>query len=87
MIDIGRVGLWPWTFLLDEHPTARVREIAQEIEAMGWPTLWRPESTGRDALVSASVLLDATSRLKRFAVDGAVGLPTPTRGAAPRRLR
>jgi probable F420-dependent oxidoreductase len=30
---------------------------------MGWPTLWRPESTGRDALVSSSVLLDATSRL------------------------
>ena len=60
-MDIGRVGLW--TFLLDEHPTSRVREIAQEIEAMGWPTLWRPESTGRDALISASVLLDATSRL------------------------
>jgi probable F420-dependent oxidoreductase len=40
-----------------------VRDVAQEIEAMGWPTLWRPESTGRDALISASVLLDATSRL------------------------
>jgi probable F420-dependent oxidoreductase len=60
-MDIGRVGLW--TFLLDEHPTPRVRDVAQEIEAMGWPTLWRPESTGRDALISASVLLDATSRL------------------------
>ena len=61
MMDIGRVGLW--TFLLDEHPTSRVRELAQEIEEMGWPTLWRPESTGRDVLVSSSVLLDATSRL------------------------
>jgi probable F420-dependent oxidoreductase len=60
-MDIGRVGLW--TFLLDEHPTSRVRELAQEIEEMGWPTLWRPESSGRDALVSSSVLLDATSRL------------------------
>jgi len=60
-MDIGRVGLW--TFLLDEHPTSRVRELAQEIEEMGWPTLWRPESTGRDVLVSSSVLLDATSRL------------------------
>ena len=30
---------------------------------MGWPTLWRPESTGRDALISSSVLLDATSQL------------------------
>ncbi len=60
-MDIGRVGLW--TFLLDDHPTPRVRDLAQEIEDMGWPTLWRPESTGRDALISSSVLLDATSRL------------------------
>ena len=30
---------------------------------MGWPILWRPESTGRDVLVASSVLLDATSRL------------------------
>lgn len=60
-MDIGRVGLW--TFLLDEHPTTRVRELAQEIEEMGWPTLWRPESRGRDALISSNVLLDATSRL------------------------
>ncbi len=60
-MDIGRVGIW--TFLLDEHPASRVRELAQEIEEMGWPTLWRPESSGRDVLLSSSVLLDATSRL------------------------
>jgi probable F420-dependent oxidoreductase len=60
-MDIGRVGLW--TSLLDRHPTSRVREVAQEVEAMGWPTLWRPESTGRDVLVASSVMLDATSRL------------------------
>ena len=60
-MDIGRVGLW--TSLLDQHPTGRVRDLAQEIEEMGWPTLWRPESVGRDALISSSVLLDATTRL------------------------
>jgi len=60
-MDIGRVGLW--TFLLDEHPTSRVRDLVQEIEDMGWPTLWRPESTGRDVLVASSVMLEATSRL------------------------
>ena len=60
-MDIGRVGLW--TFLLDEHPASRVRDLVQEIEDMGWPTLWRPESVGRDVLVAASVMLDATSRL------------------------
>ena len=60
-MDIGRVGLW--TFLLDNHPTSRVRDLVQEIEDMGWPTLWRPESTGRDVLVASSVMLEATSRL------------------------
>ena len=29
-MDIGRVGLW--TALLDQHPTSRVRELAQEVE-------------------------------------------------------
>lgn len=62
MIDIGRVGLWSGQ--LDALPTSRVREVAQELEATGWPCLWRPESSGRDALVSASHILDATSTLR-----------------------
>jgi probable F420-dependent oxidoreductase len=60
-IDIGRVGIW--TPLLDAHPTSQVRETVAEIEAMGWPCLWRPETSGRDALVSCAQLLDATSTL------------------------
>ena len=62
MIDIGRVGLW--TGLLDAHPTSRVRELAVELEEMGWPCLWRPETSGRDALVSAAQILEATTTLK-----------------------
>jgi len=61
-VDIGRVGIWQG--VLDLQPTTRVRELAAEIEEMGWPSLWLPESTGRDALVSSSVLLGATTRLK-----------------------
>jgi probable F420-dependent oxidoreductase len=61
-VDIGRVGIWQG--VLDQQPTTRVRELAAEIEEMGWPSLWLPESTGRDALVSSSVLLGATTRLK-----------------------
>lgn len=61
-IDIGRVGLW--TSLLDAHPTSEARETVAEIETMGWPCLWRPETNGRDALVSCAQLLDATSTLK-----------------------
>ena len=60
-MNIGEVGLW--TFLLDLHPAGRVREVAKEVEQMGWPTLWRPESKGRDALISSADLLAATSTL------------------------
>lgn len=61
-MDIGRVGIW--TGQLDQHPTSRVRDVVQEIEAQGWPCLWRPEAGGRDALVSAAHMLDATSVLR-----------------------
>jgi probable F420-dependent oxidoreductase len=62
MIDIGSVGLW--TFLLDAYPTSRVRELAVELEEMGWPCVWRPETSGRDALVSCAQLLESTTTLK-----------------------
>ena len=62
MIDIGRVGLW--TPLLDLYPTTRVKEVVAELESLGWPCLWRPETSGRDALVSAAVMLEATSTLR-----------------------
>jgi probable F420-dependent oxidoreductase len=61
MINIGRNGLWVGT--LDQQPTSRVREVCAEIEAMGWPTLWRPESIGRDALVASATMLEATTTL------------------------
>ena len=62
MIDIGRVGIWTGQF--DAMPTARVRDVVQELEAIGWPCVWRPESSGRDALVSAAHMLDATTTLR-----------------------
>jgi probable F420-dependent oxidoreductase len=62
MIDIGRVGLW--TGVIDAHTSSEVRDLVQQIEGMGWPTLWRPETTGRDALVSSALMLEATTRLK-----------------------
>jgi probable F420-dependent oxidoreductase len=60
-MDIGRVGVWQG--VLDQQPSSRVRELVGEIESMGWPTLWVPEATGRDAFVSSSVILGATTRL------------------------
>jgi probable F420-dependent oxidoreductase len=60
-VDLGRIGLW--TFFLDLLPSARAREVAQEIEALGYGALWLPEAVNRDALVHSAVLLDATERL------------------------
>ncbi len=60
-IDIGTFGLW--TSLLDAHPTGRVREVVAELDEMGWGCLWRPESAGRDPLVTATLWLDACSRM------------------------
>lgn len=60
-IDIGTFGVW--TSLLDLHPTTRVREVVAELDEMGWGCLWRPESTGRDPLVSAALWLDACPRM------------------------
>lgn len=59
--SLGPIGLW--TFLIDEHSTSATRDMAQRLEAMGWPSLWRPETAGRDAILSSSMLLDATENL------------------------
>ncbi|MCP5027631.1 MAG: LLM class F420-dependent oxidoreductase [Actinomycetia bacterium] len=60
-IDIGTFGVW--TSLLDLHPTSRVREVVAQLDEMGWGALWRPESAGRDPLVSAALWLDACPRM------------------------
>ncbi|ONK11016.1 TIGR03620 family F420-dependent LLM class oxidoreductase [Streptomyces sp. MP131-18] len=58
---IGRVGLW--TAALDTEPATRVRELAAEIEELGFGALWFGEGFGRDAPTQAALLLDATRRL------------------------
>ena len=60
--DIGRVGIWTGAF--DGHPAPRIQEAAQQVEALGFPTLWIPEGTGRDPFVTAGLLLSATSQLR-----------------------
>jgi probable F420-dependent oxidoreductase len=61
-IDLGRIGIW--TSALEAHSSAKAKEAAQELEAMGYPALWINEATGRDPFVLATLLLSATSTLK-----------------------
>lgn len=61
-VDIGHVGIWCGFF--DPHPAAKVQEACREIEAMGYKTLWIPETVGRDPFVAASLWLQATSTLR-----------------------
>ncbi|MCP2321470.1 putative F420-dependent oxidoreductase, MSMEG_4141 family [Nocardia amikacinitolerans] len=58
---IGRVGLW--TMDLDAEPAARVRELAAEVEELGFGALWIGERFGRNPLTHAALLLGATERL------------------------
>ncbi|GEL20359.1 TIGR03620 family F420-dependent LLM class oxidoreductase [Pseudonocardia asaccharolytica] len=55
------VGLW--TGALDTVPAARARELAAELEELGYGTLWVPEVAGRDPFVHLALLLSATRRL------------------------
>jgi probable F420-dependent oxidoreductase len=61
-IDIGRVGIW--TGVLDAVPSAEAQRLAARLEALGFSTLWIPETIGRDPFVTATLLLSATSTLK-----------------------
>lgn len=60
-MDVGSVGIW--TAQLDLQPAARAREVAAELDALGYGTLWVPEAVGREAISHAAVLLDATERM------------------------
>ena len=52
-----------WTGALDVVPAARARELAAELEELGYGAVWIPEVAGRDVFVHLALLLSATSRL------------------------
>jgi len=60
-VDLGRVGIW--TFALDLQPIARARELAAELEELGYGAIWVPDAIGRDPLVHAALLLGGTRRI------------------------
>ena len=60
-MDLGPVGIW--TFALDLQPVARAREVAAELEDLGYGAVWVPDAVGRDPLVHAALLLGGTDRI------------------------
>jgi probable F420-dependent oxidoreductase len=60
-VDPGRIGIW--SGFLDPRPAAEARELAAEVEQLGYGALWVPEAVGREPLVNAALLLGATERL------------------------
>jgi probable F420-dependent oxidoreductase len=60
-LELGPVGIW--THHLDTQSVRRARELAAELDALGYGAIWLPEAMGRDPMVHATVLLDATERI------------------------
>ncbi|MEC3973790.1 TIGR03620 family F420-dependent LLM class oxidoreductase [Amycolatopsis sp. H20-H5] len=56
------VGIW--TFAFEDKEIGVVREAAQEIEELGFDTLWFGEYSGREAMTQAGLLLASTRTLK-----------------------
>ncbi len=79
---LGRYGIW--TFDFEDQPAGLIRDSVRELEELGWPAVWIPESEGREALTHAGFLLSATERLT--VVNGIAQIwsrePRWTRGAA-----
>lgn len=60
-VEPGRVGIW--TGVLDAVSSSEAKDVAAELEDLGYSTLWLPETVGRDPFVTATLLLSETTRL------------------------
>src|SRR6185436_7277615 len=59
---LGRVG--SWSFALQRLAAAEEASVAREIEGLGFPSIWIPESLGsKEVFAHASILLGATERV------------------------
>jgi probable F420-dependent oxidoreductase len=58
---LGRVGVW--TGQLDFATADQVREVAREVESLGYRAIWTGEAIGREVMTAAQLLLAATDSL------------------------
>src|SRR5215218_6039901 len=61
VMDLGRLGIW--TYHLNYQPASKVREVAAELQELGYGALWIGEAAYREPLTHAGFLLSATSRM------------------------
>jgi probable F420-dependent oxidoreductase len=59
-MNLGKLGVWA---PLDTMTSAEALAFAQNLERLGYQTLWMPESRGRNVLVAASWILAGTKTL------------------------
>ncbi|HUP85422.1 MAG TPA: LLM class F420-dependent oxidoreductase [Acidimicrobiales bacterium] len=60
-LALAPVGIW--TGALDVVPASQSRELASELEELGYGAVWLPEVAGRDVFVHMALILASTSRL------------------------
>jgi probable F420-dependent oxidoreductase len=60
-MNLGTFGIY--TFDFERQPATLMRESAQELEELGWRSVWFPEVGGREAFSQAGFLLASTERL------------------------
>lgn len=63
MSDFALPPVGIWTFDLEQIPSARAKEVAAELEELGYGAIWLGEVAGRDPFVHLTMLLGATSRI------------------------
>ncbi len=56
-------GLGIWTAQFDFHPALVVRDTVQELESLGYGSLWVGENIGREPISQSAILLGATQRM------------------------
>lgn len=59
-LGLGRIGVWGH---LDSLPASGLRAYAARVEALGYGTLWVPETVGREPFTLLGLLAGATSSL------------------------
>src|SRR5579875_1158487 len=62
-VDYLLPALGVWTGALDFVPATRARELAAELEQVGYGAVWLPEVAGRDVMAHLALLLSSTERL------------------------